>query len=184
MTLTTSLQITLHSVNSDIKVRSRSYKKSIEFLNEIKIPFSEWNGEFNPVNKMYHSFSIFENVSSSERLIYHTDLDEVPDTRSLGRALLELERGECDAGRYPYIFLEYIIWYFYYHDNLCICLWCIYVCVLLTSAWVLARQSEWKRNTVACTTVIGKHTSWPISIEMSYKWKFCRRGNDKEDHLI
>ena len=130
MTLTTSLQITLHSVNSDIKVRSRSYKESIEFLNEIKIPFSEWNGEFNPVNKMYHSFSIFENVSSSERLIYHTDLDEVPDTRSLGRALLELERGECDAGRYQYIFLEYIIWYFYYHDNLCICLWCMYVCIV------------------------------------------------------
>ena len=47
---------------------------------------------------MKHSFDFFENITSPDKLIYHTDLDEIPDYRSLGRALVELERGECNAG--------------------------------------------------------------------------------------
>ena len=71
-------------------------------MKEIEVPYSTWEGDFNPSHKMTHTFELFENITDSDRLIYHTDLDEIPDVHSLARALEELERGECNAGRYSF----------------------------------------------------------------------------------
>ena len=40
-----------------------------------------------------------QTVSNFSRLIYHVDLDEVPDVIQMRTAALEIERGECDAIR-------------------------------------------------------------------------------------
>ena len=57
----------------------------------------EWIGDFNPQEKMIRSFEVFQNITHRDSLIYHTDLDEIPDIKSLAKALKELENGECDA---------------------------------------------------------------------------------------
>lgn len=92
-----NFKITLHSKEKEFKSGLNNYLKSIMFLKELRVPYTEWTGSFDPSAKMRHSFTEFKGITSRDSIVYHTDLDEIPDSRSFGRALEELDRGECDA---------------------------------------------------------------------------------------
>mmetsp|Transcript_17800 Transcript_17800/g.17135 ORF Transcript_17800/g.17135 Transcript_17800/m.17135 type:complete len:445 (-) Transcript_17800:46-1380(-) len=58
---------------------------------------SLWEGEFSSEKKMMRYLNLVKHLNSSRSIIYHSDVDEFPDSNLLTKALLELKNGSCDA---------------------------------------------------------------------------------------
>ena len=90
-----NMKIILHSENEE-SVNSSAFLQGSEFLNRLYIPYTTWVGTFTADRKMLQTFKLLKEYNSST-YVYQTDIDEVPDSRTLASAMLELKRGECDA---------------------------------------------------------------------------------------
>jgi hypothetical protein len=80
---------------------SVSYANCSNFLRQIDVEFYDWWGKFTVDNKMRQSYRLLDtkNIQDDKRIIYQTDIDEVPDPKLFALALKELASGSCDAIR-------------------------------------------------------------------------------------
>jgi hypothetical protein len=58
------------------------------FLLFQNISYTHWRGGFTPDEKMLQTYDILRGIQDSRRVVYHTDVDEIPDHR-------QLRKGTC-----------------------------------------------------------------------------------------
>lgn len=94
-----NILITMHSTATDLnELKSLpNFQAADTFLRAVGAPYAIDNRVFTANNKMMISLEQLYGIYDKKKLIYHSDLDEVPDTQQLYKALGELQRDECDA---------------------------------------------------------------------------------------
>jgi hypothetical protein len=115
-----NFKLVMHSNTSSV-VGRQSMEAAKDFLNAVGVGFTSAVGVFTSNFKMMSSLRLLSKLPipvsdpMSSRVgpvgdtvtygrglrgtIYHTDLDEVPDSSLFSQALLEMQRGDCDAIR-------------------------------------------------------------------------------------
>ena len=76
--------------------------KSFDFKNEnlVKIKYQLWNDtKFTANSKMFASYEMLAPYASDKQFVYQTDIDEMPVTADLYKAMAEVESGSCNAVR-------------------------------------------------------------------------------------
>jgi len=80
------------------KDKTNNYKQCKKVMKDAGVNhFDDWIGDFDPNQKMAKTYSILQNLTSSNDLIFHTDLDEFPDRDTLAQAIQEIDANACDA---------------------------------------------------------------------------------------
>lgn len=100
-----NIKLLLHQNVKDSKSvgDSPGFTEAVNVLHDIGISFASWNGVFTADRKMLQSYEIFNNYTDANSYIYHTDIDEIPEPESFGKALLELKSGQCDGIRAQWV---------------------------------------------------------------------------------
>ena len=96
------LFVVQHPVSPLVINEQNHLKQTLTILKEAKISDTQymiWEGLFDANDKMKKAYAQLVNITSNDDYIYHTDLDEFPDTSSLLLALQELFDNKCDAIR-------------------------------------------------------------------------------------
>lgn len=78
---------------------SSTYVEISALFDDIGIPRYYWPGNFTANTKMVESYKILNETVPPDynRLIYHTDIDEIPDQFLFKKALKEVRQGKCDV---------------------------------------------------------------------------------------
>lgn len=74
-----------------------SVSQMTNFLDDNLVQYTKWFGLFSPDNKMEESYKLLKEINDPNRIIYHTDIDELPDYTTFNQALIEISSGYCDA---------------------------------------------------------------------------------------
>lgn len=74
-------------------------KRVVAFLEDRGISINLWHGEFSSDAKMEQAYALLKGKVDNNKIIYHTDIDEITDAKDLEEALKELGSGSCDYVR-------------------------------------------------------------------------------------
>ena len=96
-----NMRIIIHTKATDNGKNNDNFISIKGFLDQLNIKYNIWEGVFSADGKMIESYNMFNKSikSDSNLLIYHTDIDEIPDPIKFSKALQELRSGSCDVIR-------------------------------------------------------------------------------------
>jgi hypothetical protein len=92
-----NMKIILQASSKELS-EAASFVQGSVFLQSLGIKHEVWTGTFTGDKKMLHTYRTLKGTRR-DAFIYQTDIDEIPDPRTLKKALKQLEAGECNAIR-------------------------------------------------------------------------------------
>lgn len=92
-----NFRLILHRNENEIDTTAEQFKLIENIVDFLGIPYVVWTGTFSPDYKMRASYELLQNISDTKKIIYHTDIDEVPDLSLFLQALNEIAENICDA---------------------------------------------------------------------------------------
>lgn len=92
-----NMKIIVQAASKDL-TNTPSFVQGSVFLHSLGIKYIIWAGTFTGDKKMLHTFRALKDVDENS-FIYQTDIDEIPDPKTLKRAMEQLASGKCNAIR-------------------------------------------------------------------------------------